>query len=203
MNLADIIQALGVIILGFFTYNQYTKNKLTDLKVEQLKHIDKVRSKKRLDNSMRTYEELWNTLYVLKCDRIYIIQPHPLGNEDMLSIYFEVKRRSVEGMKGEIQNKKISEVAKFAGLLARENFMYITDIEKQVEDRYAQHIFGLLDSKNIVIKKLFDNKYDWVGTIVCEFQSDMKTPESETKHIMHQVATNIQYILPEIDERED
>jgi hypothetical protein len=33
-HLPSIITALGTIILGWFTYNQYTKNKLTDVKIE-------------------------------------------------------------------------------------------------------------------------------------------------------------------------
>ena len=34
--LPAIISALGTIIAAYFAYNQYTKNKLTDLKVAQL-----------------------------------------------------------------------------------------------------------------------------------------------------------------------
>ena len=35
-NLPAIISALGTIIAAYFAYNQYAKNKLTDLKVQQL-----------------------------------------------------------------------------------------------------------------------------------------------------------------------
>ena len=34
-NIPAIISALGVIITAWFSYNQYTKNKKTDLKIEQ------------------------------------------------------------------------------------------------------------------------------------------------------------------------
>ena len=32
IDIASVITAIGTIVLGYFTYNQYTKNKLTDLK---------------------------------------------------------------------------------------------------------------------------------------------------------------------------
>lgn len=34
--LPAIISAIGTIIAAWFAYNQYTKNKITDLKVEQM-----------------------------------------------------------------------------------------------------------------------------------------------------------------------
>ena len=38
-NLPAIISALGTIVAAFFAYNQYTKNKLTDMKIEQFKSV--------------------------------------------------------------------------------------------------------------------------------------------------------------------
>ena len=40
MDWANIITALGTIILGYFTYNQYTKNKITDYKLTKWKEED-------------------------------------------------------------------------------------------------------------------------------------------------------------------
>ena len=37
MDWANIINAIGVIIVAYFTYNQYTKNKVTDYKLEKWK----------------------------------------------------------------------------------------------------------------------------------------------------------------------
>ena len=42
-TLPDIIQALGVIILGYFTYNQYRRNKKTDLELEKVKEENKIK----------------------------------------------------------------------------------------------------------------------------------------------------------------
>lgn len=103
MDIAAIISAIGAIIAAFFTYNQYTRNKLTDLKVEQMKKEADERNKRRSDNSAIVHGELWEILHELKADRVYIVQPHPLGNESMISIYFESKRKGVESMKPRIQ----------------------------------------------------------------------------------------------------
>lgn len=197
---ANIINAIGVIIIGYFTYNQYTKNKVTDYKLEKWKSEDKVSNKRRMDNGMIVFGELWDLLYDLKADRVYIIQPFPLGHEETLSIYFEVKRRWAEPMRPHIQRLKISDVAKFSSELAKNLFMFITDINTQVKDRYAQSIFSSCGTKQVIVKRLSDNSHDWVGSIVCEFINEMEISESEAREKLHTKATNIQYILPEIKE---
>lgn len=197
---ANIINAIGVIIIGYFTYNQYTKNKVTDYKLEKWKSEDKVSNKRRMDNGMIVFGELWDLLYDLKADRVYIIQPFPLGHEETLSIYFEVKRRWAEPMRPHIQRLKISDVAKFSSELAKNLFMFITDINMQVKDRYAQSIFSSCGTKQVIVKRLSDNSHDWVGSIVCEFINEMEVSESEAREKLHTKATNIQYILPEIKE---
>lgn len=113
-NLPAIISALGTIITGFFAYNQYTKNKETDVKIERFKQEEEAKSKRRADNSSIVFGELWNILHELNADRVYIVQPHPLGNESFVSIYYEVKRKGVEPMKPHVSNLHISDIAKFA-----------------------------------------------------------------------------------------
>lgn len=45
IDIANIISAAGTLLAAYFAYNQYTKNKLTDLKVEYFK---KEEEKKKL-----------------------------------------------------------------------------------------------------------------------------------------------------------
>lgn len=209
----EIIGAIGgiisPIIIAWFTYNQYTKNKETDariekekketeIKLEKIRNEDKVSNKKRADNSTLVFGELWSVLYELKADRVYIVQPHPLGDEELLTVSFEVKRRWAEPMKPHIQNLKISEVANFASLLVKKIFIYISDIDKQVDDRYAKAIFASCGCKQAIVKRLSDNKHDWVGSIFVEFTDEMNNTEEYAHEILHTAATNIQYILPEI-----
>lgn len=197
-NLPEIITALGTVILGWFTYNQYTKNKMTDAKIERMRTEEREKNERRADNSTLVFGELWNVLYETGASRVYIVQPHPLGHEEMLTIHFEVKRKGVEPMKPHIQQMRISEVAKFASDLVKNLFLYITDIDEQVKDRYARSILSSYGCEAAIIKRLSDNKHDWVGSIFCEFTNPMEVSEEDAKEILHRAATNIQYILPEI-----
>lgn len=194
---AEIISALGVIVLGFLTYNQYTKNKLTDLKVSRLEAEQAEKQKRRSDNSALVHGELWEILHELKADRVYIIQPHPLGNESMISIYFESKRKGVESMKPRIQNLKMCDLAMFCKLMATQLYTYITDIDDQVEDRYAKSLLSACGTSQVLIKRLSDNSHDWVGSIFCEFTHGREIDTDAARVILHQAALNIQYILPQ------
>lgn len=205
MEIAEIIVALGGLvgaIGGVYSiwtkYNQDAKNKKTEYEIEKLRNEDKVKNERRSDNSTLVFGELWNVLYETGASRVYIVQPHPLGHEEMLTIYFEVKRKGVEAMKPHIQNMKISEVAKFASELVKNVFMYITNIDAQVDDRYARSILSSYGCESAIVKRLSNNRHDWVGSIFCEFTDDMRVSEADAKDILHTAATNIQYILPEI-----
>ena len=180
-NLPAIISALGTIITGFFAYNQYTKNKETDIKIERFKKDEEAKSKRRADNS----------------SIVYGVQPHPLGNESFVSIYYEVKRKGVEPMKPHIINLHISDIAKFASDLVKNLFMYITDIDAQVSDKYAKSLLASYGCQSAVIMRMNDNKHDWVGSIFCEFTHQIDIPSEETQKIMNQAASAIQYLLPE------
>lgn len=195
--LPAIISAIGTIIAAWFAYNQYTKNKLTDLKIEKFRKDEEIKSIRRADNSSIVYGELWNILHEFDADRVYIVQPHPLGNESLLSIYYEVKRKGVEPMKPHVQNLRIADVAKFSSDMVKNLFMYITDIDTQVQDKYAKSILSSYGCEAAVVKRLNDNTHDWVGSIFCEFTRPIHVSEDEAREIMHRCAMNIQYLLPE------
>ena len=192
-----MLGALSPFAVAFLGYYQYTRNKMTDFKIEQYKQEQEAKNKRRNDNSAIVYDVLRDVLHDLNADRVYIVQPHPLGNESMLSIYFEVKRKGIEGMRTHVQDLRISEVTKFSSAMARNLFMYITDIEGQIHDRYAQALLSSYGTQAAIVKRLSDNTHDWVGSIFCEFTHPMTVKEDEARDILHTAATNIQYILPE------
>lgn len=195
--LPSIISALGTIIAAWFAYNQYTKNKMTDMKIEQFKREETEKSQRRNDNSAIVFGELWNVLYALDADRVYIVQPHPLGNESLLSVYYEVKRKGIEGMRDKVHNLKMAEVPKFAADLSQTLFMCINDIDVQVHDKYAKALLSSCGCNAVIIKRLSDNRYDWVGSIFCEFTHSSQVQEEIAHEVLHDAATTIQYILPE------
>lgn len=196
-NLPAIISAMGTIVAAFFAYNQYTKNKMTDLKVEQYKKDMEVKATRRADHSGIVYGELWDILHVLNADRVYIVQPHPLGNEALLSVYYEVKRKGVEPMKPHIQQIPIAEVANFNRSLTKNQFMYIEDVNT-VEDKVAHSIFSSYGCDKAIVQKLNDYRHDWTGSIFCEFTSNTEFPsEEEAREVLRKAASAIQYLLPE------
>lgn len=195
--ISAIVAAICTITTAWFAYNQYSKDKFTDAKIEKFKQDEMLKNKRRNDCSAIVYGELWNILYELGADRVYILQPHPLGDESMLSIYYEVKRKGVEGMRDKIQNLKMSEVAKFSADMNKNLFLFITDIGAQVTDKYARSMLSSCGCVSAIVKRLNDNRYDWVGSIFCEFTRAMPVTETEARSVLHDAAMNIQYLLPE------
>lgn len=201
IDLANVISAIGTIAAAYFAYNQYTKNKITDLKIEYYKKEEERKSYKRSENTAKVFGELWRVLYETKADRIYIVQPHPLGHIAFLSVQFEVKRKGIAGMKENIQSLPMSEVAVFAEALAKNLFMYFSDIDNQVKDRVAKSILSVNGCNTVAIKRL-NSSQDWVGNIFCEFTDNDSIPgEKELHRVLHEAAINIQYILPEFKDK--
>lgn len=196
IDVANVISGIGAIVAAWFSYNQYTRNKMTDIKVEQFKKEEERRGYKRSENSAKVFGEIWRVLFETKADRVYIVQPHPLGHASFLSIQFEVKRKGVEGMSGNIQNVPMSEVAAFSKRMVDEVFMYITNIDEQIDDRVIKSIMSSNGCESIMIKRM-NNSNDWVGSIFCEYTTHMNISEEEARSILHEAAINIQYILPE------
>lgn len=199
MDLANVLSAIGTIVAAYFAYNQYTKNKITDLKVEYFKKEEERKSYKRNENTAKVFGELWRVLYELKADRVYIVQPHPFSHIAFLSIQFEVKRKGVSGMRGCIQSLPMSEVAVFSKQLAESLFLYYTDIDNEINDKVAKSLLSVNGCEAVAIKRL-NSSSDWVGNIFCEF-TDEQYPDKETiRKTLHEAAINIQYILPEYRE---
>ena len=97
--IAPIISAIAAIIAGWVAYNQKTKDKMTDLRIEQMRRDEERKSKIRSDNTGAIYGVLWHILHELQADRAYIVQPHPLSDNHFISVSMEVKRNGIKGMK--------------------------------------------------------------------------------------------------------
>lgn len=199
--IGGLIGAIGGIYAYWTKYNQEAKNKKTEYEIEKLREEDKKKNKKRSDNSMLVYGELWDVMHETNASRVYIAQPHPLGHEEVMVICFEVKKKGVESMKSNIQCINIDEVPKFASELVKKPFMYITNIANQISDEYARSIVASCGTKKAIIRRLSDNRHDWVGSIFCEYTSNAEMiSEEEAKKILEKAAITIQYILPEIED---
>ena len=197
-NLAETIQAVGVVLVGIFSFLQYWFNKKADhnFKVKE-KEIERM-SYRRADNSATIYRELYNLLHDLHADRVYIVQPHPLGNEDSISVYYEVTRKGIAGMKEQLQKLQIKSLAVMTGELAENLFLAIENVDEQIKDKYAKSMLLNNGTNKVFIKRLSDNKFDWCGSLFVEYTHDKYTDVNEIRQTMHTSASAIQYILPEI-----
>ena len=196
-NIPAIISAIGTIIAAWFAYNQYAKNKLTDLKIEKWKADETQKQAKRSDNIAQIYGMLWQLLHELNADRVYIVQPHPLTNNMFLSISLEVKRNGVSGMKTCVQQLPMSDVAVFSAELSQRDFLFYKNVENDVKDKRARAMMTTNGSCSTVIKRLSDEECDWIGSIFCEFTHEQELQPMILRQQLYDVANKIQYILPE------
>lgn len=196
-----VTTAAVAIWTAWFTYNQKTKDKLTDLKIEQYKKDMKRKSYKRSEDTAKVLGVLNKVLLGANADRVYIVQPHPLGHIAFLSIQFEVKANGVQGMMYEVQKLEMSDVAKFCERMVNNLWLYFDDIDKQVIDPYAKALLSSNGTKVAAIKRMTTAR-DWVGSIFCEFIDKPTISEEEIKKLMHEAAVSIQYNLPEFQEEE-
>ena len=200
IDLSSVISAVGAIVAAYFSYNQYYKNKMADIEAKYKEKEIEQRSYQKSRNSAKIFGELWRVLYAVKADRVYIVQPHPLGHCAYLSVQFEVKRNGIDGMMMNIQKLPMSEVCVFSDKLQEELWQCYTNIDEQISDKMAKAMMMRNGTKNVAIKRL-DSSVDWVGSIFCEFvDGNMKCSEDELHQILHESAMNIQYILPEFKE---
>lgn len=199
IDVANIVSAVDALAASYFAYNQYTKNRITDLKVDYFKREEEKKSYRRSENSAKVFGELWRVLYETKADRVYIVQPHPLGHIAFLNVLFEVKRKGIAGMSENIQSLPMSEVAVFAKKLAENLFMFYSKIDTQVQDKGIKSLFATNGCNSVAIKRL-NSSQDWISSIFCEFTDETYLDEKELHKVLQEAAINIQYILPEFKE---
>jgi len=194
--LPSIISALGTIIAAWFAYNQYTKNKLTDVKIENWKKEEQRKTHIRSENYATVYGELWDILHTFHACRVYIIQPHPLDDNRYLSVGLEVDRKGISKMKTDFIRISMEEVAVFSRALVQNDFLYFDNVQ-EIEDKRTRGILASKGTHVAFIKYLSDGKR-WVGNIVCEFTTrTCNVTQEEAEKLMRTKAITIGYILPE------
>jgi len=198
-NMSMIITAIGVIIVGYFTYNQSTKDKLTDLKIERIRIENNERIAANNRHLANIYGEMFNCLYRLDADRCFIIQPHPVHRHTYMSVVLEVDRNGVSPVKDIFQNIPMSDMAGFVKLLGSNNQLYFDNPLLQVEDRRALSIMLLSGSMQIAIYQLTDVNNNWIGSIVVENINIRKINLVEAFEVLKMCANTIQFILPPIN----
>lgn len=186
------------IMLGWFNYNQKSKDEKTKLEIEDHKRKIAQKAHKSSECRAKIYGKLWHLLEDLGAERVYIVQPHPLTTNEYLSISMEVMGDGVSPMSPVIQNMPMSEVASFASELATRDFLFYRHIETEVKDTKARAILTTNGSRMAVIKKLSDYDHKWIGNIFVEYTHDGDLQPVELRKHLCEAADYIQHILPEL-----
>jgi hypothetical protein len=204
------MEHLATIIVGFFgvlgtawaawlTYNQQTKDKLTDLKIEQLKsdNIEKAAANNR--HIATIHGQMWELLHKLDADRCFIIQPHPEHKHLFLSVALEVDRKGISPVKDIFQNVSISDMAGFVKMMATSHWLYFDNVDKQVEDKKTQSMMFLAGTVQLAIRQLVNVQGSWIGSLVVENINLKEYNKQESMEIITNSANMMQFILPPIN----
>ena len=205
-----IIACVQAIVLAWFGYNQKNHEKNLDVKLkreaedmerkrkEEILKIDRDNSRRRRHSAI-VYGELGELRSDFDADRVYIAQPHPMGDIEKVSIYYEVKRKGIESMRNHIQQLPLGDIPLFAKELADKDWIHIHNID-EVRDDVAHTMMHVAGTKQLFITRLLDVNDDWCGSLFVEYTRKHKVDERRVKHAMDELAKSIHLILPEYKE---
>lgn len=196
--ISPIITAIGAIIMGWWKYDQRRRDTRVELEAKQKEAELAIQSKRRNNNVSQIFGRLWQLLHELQADRVYIVQPHPLTNNEFLSISLEVQRTGIADMKSHIQRLPMADVANFASELSARDFIYYKHIAENVRDKRARALLLNSGSHSAIIRRLTTTDYGWVGNIFCEFNHTTEVTPDYARGLLEAAAEQIQYILPPI-----
>lgn len=199
-NLPEILTALGSVAALWFTYNQYTKNKLTDYKVEKWKNQERQEDQKKFGIIATIYGELWELLYMLNADRVFIVQPHPLYRATLLTATLEVKRYGIATAIDDFINVRLDSMPQFSSKLANDDLIVLEDVSVADIESIVKSNIIRDGSRSVIIKRLSDEKNNWVGNIIVGYTKPLNEVDvnlEEGKALLTSNAMSIQYELPE------
>lgn len=198
-----IISAICTMITGLFvawtTFNQGRKNAEVQRDIEKWKREEEQKAVMQNKYSGQVFGQIHELLRTAKADRVYIVQPHPLGHVAFLSCYFEAVNNGITEMQSSIQSIPMSKVPVLSRDLAENLWLYYDNIDEQVDDDVAKSLFLANGTHTVGIKRM-DNTKDWVGSIFIEYIEEPELTEMEIKKLAHDSALVIRHILPEFKE---
>ncbi|MBQ2979678.1 MAG: hypothetical protein IJE18_06175, partial [Bacteroidaceae bacterium] len=131
--------------------------------------------------------------------RVYIAQPHPMGDIEKVSIYYEVKRKGIEDMRKHIQQLPLSDIPAFARELADNAWLHYKSID-DMRDDVALSLMDVAGTKQVFVVRMLDANDDWCGSLFLEYTRKSKVDVMRVRRSMEEVAKSIHLILPEYKE---
>lgn len=197
-GIAGVIGAVGVIVLGWFQYNQQTKNAETEARLKRREEEDKEQRKREKVASQNIYRELWSLLNAFdNVLRVYIVQPHPLDRAKFISVQYEVLSEGMISITPLVHRMPISNLAGFVVELESNDFVYWRS-QAEVKDGRARSVMHNIGTDQMCAVRMRDGEV-WKGNIVIDFD-DSPIDEQLVTERLNDARTIIQYMLPEIEE---
>lgn len=194
-----LIAIISPIVTAFFVYNQKEKDAKVQRNMERWKKEEEQKSYMQNKYSGQVFGQIHSLLRSSKADRVYIVQPHPLGHVAFLSCYFEAVNNGIAEMQSSIQSIPMNKVPWLSSAMAENVWLYYDNIYEQVNDDVAKSLFLSNGTHAVGIKRM-DNTKDWVGSIFIEYIEEPEVSEQELKKLAHESALVIRHILPEFKE---
>ena len=193
----EVLPVVSTVAVAWLGYNQYTKNKHTDHKIDKLREDDLLKRKALGADIARVYGELHKLLNGLGVDRAFVIQPHPLKRYDFLSVRFSVQRSGVSDIRDVIKDISISTVVNMTNAFAVEDWMFYNNVD-DIVDKRAKALVRQGGAFCCAFCRLINEEGKWVGTLVVENTKNVCLHEGTCCSAMSKAAEMVQYTLPPV-----
>lgn len=192
-----VMSTIATIVCAWFGYNQYAKNKEIDHKIAKREQEDKEKRNADKRATSAIFRELWPLLG--KFDgalRVYIVQPHPLDRAKYISVMYEVVSEGMVNISPIVRRMPIGNIMDFVGELEGKDFVYWAS-QSDVKAGRARSIMHQLGTDKMVAVRMVSDGL-WQGNVVIDFDN-VDIDIEAVKSALYDVRSNIQYILPEIE----
>lgn len=202
MDVAAIVGAItgavSTIVCAWFVYNQHTKNKETDARIAKREQEDKEKRNADKRAASAIYRELWPLLSQFEgVLRVYVVQPHPLDRAKFISVVYEVVSEGMVSILPIVSKMPIGSIMDFVSELESKDFVYWCS-QSDVKAGRARSIMHQLGTDKMVAVRMMTDGV-WQGNVVIDFDN-VNIDVEAVKVRLYDVRSNIQYILPEIEE---
>ena len=202
MDIAAIVAAVmgtvATIVCSWFTYNQHTKNKETDARIAKREQEDKEKRNADKRAALAIYRELWPLLSQFEgVLRVYVVQPHPLDRAKFISVVYEVVSEGMVSILPIVSKMPIGSIMDFVSELEGKDFVYWCSQSDMKAGRARSIMHQLGTDKMMAVRMMTDGV--WQGNVVIDFDN-VDIDIEKVKARLYDVRSNIQYILPEIEE---
>ena len=202
MDVAAIVGAItgavSTIVCAWFVYNQHTKNKDTDARIAKREQEDKEKRNADKRAASAIYRELWPLLSQFEgVLRVYIVQPHPLDRAKYISVVYEVVSEGMISILPIVRKMPIGNIMDFVSEFEGKDFVYWNSQSSVKQGRARSIMHQLGTDKMMAVRMVSDGV--WQGNVVIDFDNvDIDVEAVKAK--LYDVRSNIQYLLPEIEE---